>query len=112
MAGSLLQNYFDDYSQHFNIPHSVELLGVFGQENVRKLVREADLIIDSNLETEVIQMEMKIQETVFNEEAERTLVFLWNIPHNVFKLTVPLLKYPAYCRYIMKGLCTSTGGIS
>ena len=55
---------------------------------------------------------MKIQETVFNEDQDRTLVYLWNLPHNVYKLTVPLLKYGPYRRYIFKGLCTSTGGIS
>ena len=31
LAGSLLQTFFDNYSKHFNIPHSEELFGVFGQ---------------------------------------------------------------------------------
>ena len=75
-------------------------------------MKEADTKIDSNLETEVIKMEMKIQETVFSEEQERSLIYLWNLPHNVFPLTVPLLSLPEYRRYVLKGLCTSSGGIS
>lgn len=75
-------------------------------------MKEADTKMDSNIETEVIQMEMKIQETVFNEDQDRNIIFLWNLPHNVYCLTVPLLRFPEYRRYILKGLCTSTGGIS
>ena len=68
--------------------------------------------MDSKIETEVIMMEMKIQETVFNEDQEKSIIFLWNLPHNVYRLTVPLLQFPEYRRYVLKGLCTSTGGIS
>ena len=75
-------------------------------------MKEADTKMDSNIETEVIQMEMRIQETVFNEDQDRTIIYLWNLPHNVYRLTVPILKFPEYRRYVFKGLCTSTGGIS
>lgn len=37
---------------------------------------------------------------------------MWNLPHNVFPLTVPLLDLAEYRRFIFKGLCTSTGGIT
>lgn len=76
------------------------------------MVRETEAKIDSNLETKVIKMEMKIQETEFAEEGERQLVYFWNLPHNVYPLTVPLLALKNYSYYILKGLCTSTGGIS
>jgi hypothetical protein len=57
-------------------------------------------------------MEMKIQETILNEDKDRKLIYFWNLPHSVFPLTVPILKLKAYSHYILKGLCTSTGGIS
>lgn len=47
--------------------------------------------MDQNLETDVIKMEMKIQETIFHEE-EKYLIYLWNLPHLVFPLIVPLLE--------------------
>lgn len=55
---------------------------------------------------------MRIQETIFSETLDRDLVYFWNLPHNVFPVTVPLLALPAYSKYILKGLCTSAGGIS
>jgi hypothetical protein len=39
LAGSLLQNFFDNYLQYFNIPHGAELLAIFGQENIKRLVK-------------------------------------------------------------------------
>lgn len=39
LAGSLLQNFFDNYVGLFNIPQSQALLSVFGQENIRKLIK-------------------------------------------------------------------------
>lgn len=30
----------------------------------------------------------------------------------MYPLTIPLLRYPEYRRFIFKGLCTSTGGIT
>lgn len=39
LAGSLLQNFFDNYVSLFNIPQSQALLDVFGQENIRKLIK-------------------------------------------------------------------------
>ena len=56
LAGSLLQTFFDNYAKNFNIPHYDALFGVFGQENIKKLVKLADNKLDSNLETDVIQM--------------------------------------------------------
>lgn len=41
LAGSLLQNYFDKYSSFFQIPRGEELHRVFGQENIRKLIKES-----------------------------------------------------------------------
>ena len=57
-------------------------------------------------------MEMKIQETILNDDMNRNLIYFWNLPHNVYPLTLPLLSLPDYSYYILKGLCTSTGGIS
>lgn len=54
---------------------------------------------------------MKIQETIFHEESKE-LIYFWNLPHLVFPLTVPLLECPEYSYNLLKGLCTSTGGIS
>jgi tubulin-specific chaperone D len=93
LAGSLLQNFFDNYVQHFKIPRSAALTNVFGQKIIKKLVKEADSKMDSNLETEVMKMEMKIQETVFSEDQDRYIIYLWNLPHNVYWLTVPLLQF-------------------
>ena len=31
LSGSLLQTFFDNYNQHFNIPRSAELYNIFGQ---------------------------------------------------------------------------------
>ena len=56
-------------------------------------------------------MEMKIQETIFHE-TERDLVYFWNLPHSVYPIVVPLLELEAYSYYILKGICTSAGGIS
>lgn len=67
--------------------------------------------MDSSLETEVIKMEMKIQETILSD-LDRNLIYFWNLPHNVFPVTVPLLALPQYSRYILKGISTSAGGIS
>lgn len=55
---------------------------------------------------------MKIQQTVLSADQDRNLIYLWNLPHNVFPVTVPLLRLSQYRRFILKGLCTSTGGIS
>jgi hypothetical protein len=41
LAGSLLQIYFDSYAHLFNIPNQQELIAIFGQENIRKLVKES-----------------------------------------------------------------------
>jgi hypothetical protein len=49
---------------------------------------------------------------MFNEESDRSLVYLWNLPHNVYPITVPLLALKDYSLYVLKGLSTSTGGIS
>jgi hypothetical protein len=56
-------------------------------------------------------MEMKIQETVF-QEVDHYLIYYWNLPHCVFPLVVPLLEYKEYSYLLLKGLCTSAGGIS
>jgi tubulin-specific chaperone D len=112
LAGSLLQDYFDRYSGLFDIAQREKLEGVFGQENIRKLIKESESKVDNNLETEVIRMEMRIQETIFSDDIDRNLIYFWNLPHNVFPVTVPLLALPQYSRYILKGLCTSAGGIS
>ena len=111
MAGSLLQNFFDYYAYIFKIPDQEELTSIFEQANIKKLIKESESKIDSNLETEVIKMEMKIQETIFME-SERYLIYFWNLPHSTFPLVVPLLKLKAYSFYVLKGLCTSAGGIS
>lgn len=55
---------------------------------------------------------MRIQETIFSDDIDRNLIYFWNLPHNVFPVTVPLLALPSYSRFILKGLCTSAGGIS
>lgn len=55
---------------------------------------------------------MRIQETIFSDDIDRNLIYFWNLPHNVFPVTVPLLIYPEYSRYILKGVSTSAGGIS
>jgi tubulin-specific chaperone D len=112
LAGSLLQNFFDHFSGLWEVAEGARLRGVFGQENIRRLVKESESKVDANLETEVIRMEMRIQETIFSETLDRDLVYFWNLPHNVFPVTVPLLSLPAYSKYILKGLCTSAGGIS
>lgn len=112
LAGSLLQNYFDKYYDLFQIADGERLKAVFGQDNIRKLIKESESKVDSNLETEVIRMEMRIQETIFSEDIDRNLIYFWNLPHNVFPVTVPLLALPHYSKYILKGLCTSAGGIS
>ena len=49
LAGSLLQTFFDNYAKNFNIPHAEGLIAIFGQENIRKLVKQADNKLDSNL---------------------------------------------------------------
>lgn len=67
--------------------------------------------MDENLETEVIKMEMKIQETIFHEESKE-LIYFWNLPHLVFPLIVPILECQEYSYALLKGICTSTGGIS
>ena len=92
LAGSLLQDFFDYYQGHFAIHHQQDLVAVFGQENVKKLIRESESKIDSNLETDVIRMEMRIQETIFSEDQERRLIFFWNLPHEVYPLVVHLLR--------------------
>lgn len=111
LAGSLLQKFFDCYDHLFVLADHKLLKSIFEQSNIKKLVKESENIIDSNLETEVIRMEMKIQETIFHE-SERQLVYFWNLPHSVYPIVVPLLELEAYSFFILKGLCTSTGGIS
>ena len=61
LSGSLLQYFFDYYHHHFDIPNQKELTSTFCQENIKKLIKESENKIDSNLETDVIRMEMKIQ---------------------------------------------------
>lgn len=39
LAGSILQNFFDLYYKRFNLPHAATLWNIFGQENIKKLVR-------------------------------------------------------------------------
>jgi|JI6StandDraft_1071083.scaffolds.fasta_scaffold38868_3 hypothetical protein len=56
-------------------------------------------------------MEMRIQQNVFQEK-EKYLIYYWNLPHCVFAVVTPLLEYPEYSYYILKGLSTSAGGIS
>lgn len=58
-----------------------------------------------------MKMEMKIQETIFNEN-ERNIIYSWNHPHATFPIIVPLLRLDAYGYSVLKGLCTSTGGLS
>lgn len=45
-------------------------------------------------------------------ESERYLIYFWNLPHSTFPLIVPLLRSKTYSYNILKGLCTSAGGIS
>jgi hypothetical protein len=54
---------------------------------------------------------MKIQEDIFME-SDKYLIYFWNVPHLVFSVVVPLMKLERYSGYILKGLCTSAGGIS
>ena len=39
-------------------------------------------------------------------------MYFWNLPHSVYKIVVPFLELEAYSFYILKGICTSAGGIS
>lgn len=57
-------------------------------------------------------MEMKIQETILNDDIDHNLIYFWNLPHNVYPVVVPLLALKEYSYFVLKGLCTSTGGIS
>lgn len=56
-------------------------------------------------------MEMRIQQDVFQEKQQH-LIYYWNLPHCVFAVVTPLLEYPEYSYYVLKGLSTSAGGIS
>ena len=67
LSGSLLQKFFDYYEHLFVLPDHKQLKSVFEQGNIKKLIKESENLIDNNLETEVIRMEMKIQETIFHE---------------------------------------------
>lgn len=58
-----------------------------------------------------MEMEMKIQQNIFQEKTQE-LIYYWNLPHFVFTIIVPFLKLKEYGYSILKGLCTSTGGIS
>lgn len=49
LAGSLLQNYFDYYSHLFEIPDREILTFIFEQKNIKKLIKESEEKIDSNL---------------------------------------------------------------
>ena len=61
LSGSLLQKFFDYYDHLFILPDHKQLKSIFQQSNIKKLIKESENIIDGNLETEVIKMEMKIQ---------------------------------------------------
>lgn len=111
LAGSLLQNFFDYYVTKFQIPDQQLLTSIFQQANIKKLIKESEQKIDSSLQTQVIKMEMKIQQTVFMQ-SQRYLIYFWNLPHSTFPIVVPLLRLKAYSFYILKGLSTSAGGIS
>lgn len=56
LAGSLLQEFFDRFSGLWEIADGARLRGVFGQENIRRLVKESESKVDASLETEVIRM--------------------------------------------------------
>lgn len=75
------------------------------------LVQRDEDRMDAAFETEVIKAELAF---FANEQNLKTndFIFYWNQPHGVYPVVVPLLAFPEYTYYIIKGLCVSVGGIT
>ena len=103
LAGSLIQEFFDHYYGEWKgISHGEELKAVFEQENVRKMIKVNEEEFDKIL-PEVMEIEVKIQENIFTdkEKESKELIYYWNLPHFVFKIIVPLLRFKEYSYAIL-----------
>jgi tubulin-specific chaperone D len=68
--------------------------------------------MDNIFETEVVKAELTyfLLDDASRETDDYT--YYWNIPSASYPIIVPILEYPEYSYYLIKGLCVSVGGIS
>ena len=79
---------------------------IFGNKYLRELVKKDQEKID-------IKFDVSLVDTTFLDYHENDqFIYFWDMPQSVFPLVIPLIRYPASCYFILRGLCLSLGGIT
>ena len=107
IAGSILQTIFDKHYENLpDFPQKEQLLQIFGNKYLRELVKKDQEKID-------IKFDVSLVDTTFLDYHENDqFIYFWDMPQSVFPLVIPLIRYPASCYFILRGLCLSLGGIT
>ncbi|CAK65708.1 unnamed protein product (macronuclear) [Paramecium tetraurelia] len=113
LAGSVLQDLFKSVFPKLQRFENYEQIStIFSTANLQETIIKDQERVDQTFQSEIIEAEIKNLKDVLQTIGKTDLIYHWNLPHCCYRLIVPILAYPTFCRYILTGLCISVGGIS
>ena len=107
IAGSILQSIVDRFAHKLpDFPHKQVMIDTFGNVSLRERVKKDQEKMENKFDVSLVDT------TFLDYDKNEELIYFWDVPTCVFPRIVPLLRYPEYSYYTLRGLCLSLGGIT